>query len=124
MFALPVPPTPSSSTTHPKLDSKYSIPVALTHSKAASGLQTLPGDKILFSQSSFTSPNDVYIIRNLKAAEKAILDGSENVARVATVEKLTDFSGADLKDKGLSEGERILVQGSSQQERARMDSEA
>ena len=111
MFALPVPPTPSSSTTHPKLDSKYSIPVALTHSKAASGLQTLPGDKIVFSQSSFTSPNNVYIIRNLKAVEKAILEGSKNIAHVASVEKLTDFFGADLKDTGLSDGEEFWFKG-------------
>lgn len=111
VFGLPVPPTPSSSTTHPKLDSKYSIPVALTHGKAASGLQTLPGDKILFSQSSFTSPNDVYVIRDLKAVEKAILKGSKDITHVATVEKLTDFSGADLKDKGLSEGEEFWFKG-------------
>ncbi|KAF8169251.1 Alpha/Beta hydrolase protein [Pholiota molesta] len=95
IFALPVPPTPSESTTHPKLDSKYTAPVALTHSKASSGLQTLPGGKILFSQSSFTSPNDVFVIRDLKSIEGSILAGNKNVADTTRT----------------SPGRRILVQG-------------
>lgn len=85
--------------------------MAITHNKAASGLQTLPGDRILFSQSSLTSPNDVYIVRGLKTVEKAILAGNNNVKDIVNVEKLTSFSEADLKDKGLSQGEEFWFKG-------------
>ena len=111
MFALPVPPTPLHSTTHPKLDSKYSTPLAITHTKAASGLQILPGGNLIFSQSSLTSPNDVFIIRDLKNLEAAILSGDSAALAKVQPEQLTNFSEADLKDKGLSEGEEIWFKG-------------
>lgn len=75
VFTIPVPTTPSASTTHPILAPKFNIPVAITHTGAASGLQTLPGNKIIFSQSSFTSPNDVYLVKDLEKLEKEILEG-------------------------------------------------
>ncbi|KAF6755918.1 Alpha/Beta hydrolase protein [Ephemerocybe angulata] len=50
VFALPVPPTPSESSTHPRLDAKYTTPVPLTHSRAATGIQVLPNDRLIFSQ--------------------------------------------------------------------------
>lgn len=111
VFALPVPPTPSKSTTHPELDSKYSIPVALTQGKTASGLQTLPGSRILFSQSSFTSPNDVYVASDLKTLEGAILVNNDAVLTGVRVEKVTNFSDAELKGKSLSEGEEFWFKG-------------
>ncbi|KAF9483390.1 hypothetical protein BDN70DRAFT_873894 [Pholiota conissans] len=115
VFALPVPPTPSESTAHPKFDAKYTTPIALTHSKAASGLQVLPGHKLLFSQSSFTSPNDAFVIRNTKAIQEAILaaggDKDKVLADVVKVDKLTGFADADLKGKELSEGEEFWFKG-------------
>ena len=111
VYALPVPPTPSHSTTHPKLDSKYSTPVAITHDKAASGLQILPGGNLIFSQSSLTSPNDVFIVRDLKTLEAAILSGDSAALAKVKPEKVTSFSETDLKDKGLSEGEEIWFTG-------------
>ncbi|KIM43099.1 hypothetical protein M413DRAFT_443914 [Hebeloma cylindrosporum] len=111
VFALQVPPTPSHSTTHPKLDSKYTTPVAITHTKAASGLQTLPGGSLIFSQSSLTSPNDVFIVRDLKSLEATILSGDAAASANVKPEKLTRFTEADLKDKGLSEGEEIWFKG-------------
>lgn len=111
VFVLPVPPTPVESTTHPKLDSKYSTPVPLTHSKAASGLQVLPGGRILFSQSSFTNPNEAYVINDLKTVEQAILANGEPTKIETKMEKVTDFWTADLKGKNLSEGEEFWFQG-------------
>ena len=111
VFALPVPPTPSKSTTHPELEPKYSIPVALTQSKTASGLQTLPGSRILLSQSSFTSPNDVYVASDLKAVEGAILANNDAVSTGVRMEKVTNFSDAELKGKSLSEGEEFWFKG-------------
>jgi len=111
VFTIPVPPTPSHSTTHPKLDSKYTKPVAITHKRAASGLQTLPSGRILFSQSSFTSPNDVFIVRNLKAFEAAILSDEKAEFLHAKIERLTNFSENELKSKNLDEGEEFCFKG-------------
>ncbi|TFY83863.1 hypothetical protein EWM64_g147 [Hericium alpestre] len=69
VFVLPVPATPEQSTAHPALPPYYTIPCPLTSSGAASGLQTLPGGRIVYSLSSATSPNDVFIIRDLHALE-------------------------------------------------------
>ncbi|PPQ63625.1 hypothetical protein CVT24_004378 [Panaeolus cyanescens] len=119
VFALPVPPTPSHSTTHPKLSRKHSTPVALTHSKAASGLQTLPDGSLLFSQSSFTHPNDAFVIRAeaLRTLEHAIINGgddlqeAEKVGKHIKLDRITNFSGSDLKGKNLSEGEEFWFKG-------------
>ena len=110
VFVLPVPPTPLESTTHPKLDSKYSTPVPLTQSKAASGLQILPG-RILFSQSSFTTPNDVYVINDLRAIERAILADTEPLTIDTKIERISDFWTAELGGKNLSEGEEFWFRG-------------
>jgi hypothetical protein len=115
VFALPIPPTPSESTTHPQLDEKFTTPVPLTHTKAASGVQALPNDRLLFSQSSLTSPNDVFIIRDLKAVENAILSGEKsNVKEVAKPEQLTHLTKSDLDGKHMSEGEEIWFEGARQ----------
>ncbi|TFY59295.1 hypothetical protein EVJ58_g5864, partial [Rhodofomes roseus] len=59
VFALPVPPTPSESSADPSLPAAYREPIELTSSGAASGVQVLPNDRLLFTRSSLTSPNDV-----------------------------------------------------------------
>uniref|UniRef100_A0A8H8CEI2 Dipeptidyl-peptidase V n=1 Tax=Psilocybe cubensis TaxID=181762 RepID=A0A8H8CEI2_PSICU len=111
IFAIPVPPTPSESTTHPKLD-KSITPVAITHAKAASGLQTLPGGKVLFSQSSFTSPNDAYIASGLKSFETALLAGDRTAADTEIkIHKITGFTEEDLKNKNLDKGEEFWFKG-------------
>lgn len=110
IFVLPVPPTPLESTTHPTLDAKYSIPVPLTQSKAASGLQILSG-RLLFSQSSFTTPNDAYVINDLRAIEEAILADAAPATIETKIEKVTDFWTAELKGKNLSEGEEFWFEG-------------
>ncbi|KAF8158405.1 Alpha/Beta hydrolase protein [Crassisporium funariophilum] len=112
VFTIPVPATPPVSTTHPKLDSKFTKPVAITHSRAASGLQTLPSGRILFSQSSFTSPNDAFIARDLKTFESAILSGKIAPETIqVNIQKLTNFSENDLKSKNLGEGEEFCFKG-------------
>ena len=112
MFALPVPPTPSQSTTHPKLDTKYTTPTLVYPSNAASGLQIF-SDKILLSQASLTSPNDVWILKNLKLLEKAILAGDQVGAIQTQVERMTHFSESDLKNKRLSPGEEFWFKGAN-----------
>ena len=111
VFALPVPPTPSQSTTHPKLDAKFTTPTLVYLSNAASGLQILPSDRILFTQSSLASPNDVWILKDLKPLEKAILAGDQVGSVQTQAERITNFCESDLKNKKLSQGEEFWFKG-------------
>ncbi|KAF9533220.1 Alpha/Beta hydrolase protein [Crepidotus variabilis] len=114
VFALPVAPTPDQPTTHPKLGKKYSIPVALTNDKAASGLQALPNGRILFSQSSLTSPNNAYVVNGLEKLQEKILtqqEGQEALKPEAIAEKVTAFAEEELSGKHLSEGEEFWFRG-------------
>jgi hypothetical protein len=65
VFVIAVPPIPEKSAISPELVARYR-PVALTHSGAASGIQALPNGRAVFSHSSFTSPNDVFLISGLE----------------------------------------------------------
>ncbi|KAL0961326.1 hypothetical protein HGRIS_006284 [Hohenbuehelia grisea] len=113
VFVLPVPPTPSYSTTHPKLDKKYTTPTALTHDHAASGLQTLFTGRLIFTQSSFTSPNDVYIISDLHRWEKELeaSDGLTPFRFEGKIERKTWFTEDVLEGKYFHEGEEVWFEG-------------
>ncbi|TFL02507.1 alpha/beta-hydrolase [Pterulicium gracile] len=110
VFALPVPPTPSSSTTHPDLDKKYTSPIALTRTGSASGIQLLHDGSVVFTKGSLTSPNDVFIIRDLKSFEESVLKGDQPEFR-GKVEQITRFTEEKLKDKHLSPGEEFWFEG-------------
>ncbi|TFK40524.1 Alpha/Beta hydrolase protein [Crucibulum laeve] len=111
VFVLPVPPTPYQSTTNPDLDPKYTHPIALTSTAAASGLQTLYTDRLLFSRSSFTSPNDVFIVHGVKHIQDALLqDGNADLAAIK-ITQVTNFTEDDLKGKDLSKGEEFWFKG-------------
>lgn len=103
VFGIPVPPTPSQSTTNPDFEQKYSIPQALTHTGAASAIQPLSGGRLLFSRSSLTSPNDVFVIRGLSETE---IDASK-----IKVDQLTNFTEDALSGKGLDAGEDFWFDG-------------
>ena len=75
-------------------------PVALTSSGAASGIQALPGGRILFSRSSVRSPNDVFVIR----------DQSSSVDP-PVVAQITNFTAADLTRKYRAAGEEFWCKG-------------
>jgi hypothetical protein len=64
LFHLQIPPTPPSSSSPPP---PAPAPVALTHTHAASGAQPLPNGRVLFTQSSHASPNDVFLLSGLDA---------------------------------------------------------
>ncbi|KAI0789789.1 alpha/beta-hydrolase [Abortiporus biennis] len=104
VFALPIPPTPSASSNDPQLASQYTTPIELTSSGAASGLQALPNSRILFTRSSLTSPNDVFVIRNL---DKLDLKNKDEIK----IERLTQFTEDALSGKSLSEGEDFWFEG-------------
>ncbi|KAF7346501.1 Dipeptidyl-peptidase 5 [Mycena sanguinolenta] len=111
VFVLPIPATPAESTTHPELPPKFNTPVALVHSGAASSVQPLSNGRLLFSRSSFTSPNDVYVIRNLKTFEDEIQASETTLEFKGTVEQITHFTADALDGKDLDKGEEFWFKG-------------
>ena len=111
VFVLPIPPTPSKSTTHPKLPPKFTSPVVISEDGAASGLQTLPWGKLIFTKSSLTSPNDVFHIMGLKELHTAIEQTDEPVKFQGKIEQITRFTADELKDKKLGAGEDFWFKG-------------
>jgi len=113
IWALPIPPTPNKSTTEPQLPLKYTSPIALTHHRAASAIQTLFSGRLLFTQSSFTSPNDVFVIHNLKQFETEVLQSDNPVSFSGEIRQLTRLTENALKDKHLSKGEEFWFKGAN-----------
>jgi dipeptidyl aminopeptidase/acylaminoacyl peptidase len=108
VFVIPVPPTPEQSTTHPVLPHKYR-PSMLTDSRAASGIQTLANGDLIFTQSSFTSPNDIFVIHGLAQLEDSV--DRENGPFKGQVEQITHFTQEALEGKNLSEAEEFWFKG-------------
>lgn len=113
---LPVPPTPHQSTAEPVLSSKYLLPVALTTGKAASGIQTLFSGRVLFTQSSLTSPNDVFIIRGLQRYEADVTNSNNPVPFRGQIEQITHFTKDDLKGRNLDGGEEFWFKGANEKD--------
>jgi dipeptidyl aminopeptidase/acylaminoacyl peptidase len=113
---LPLPQTPSSSTTHPKLDKRFTTPYEITHDKAASGIQPLFTGRLIFTQSSFTSPNEVFIVRNLPRLTEALIQGADLSGLSADVEQITKLTEGALKDKKLSVGEEYWFKGAEEKD--------
>ncbi|KAJ7784419.1 Alpha/Beta hydrolase protein [Mycena metata] len=112
IFALPIPPTPAASTTHPVLPHKFNTPVALTHKASASGIQILPDGRLLFSQSSYSSPNDVFVLRDLKAFEIDLKATSRAAVEFkGKTERITHLTADALKGKDLDGGEEFWFKG-------------
>ncbi|CDO77798.1 hypothetical protein BN946_scf184667.g1 [Trametes cinnabarina] len=99
IFSLPVPETPSHSTTDPDLPEVYRHPRELTSSGAATGIQPLPKGRLVFTRSSLTAPNDVFVLRDLDKGGKPKID------------QLTKFSAEGLKGKSLDEGSDFWFEG-------------
>jgi len=76
-------------------------PVELTHSHAASNVQSLPNGRLLYTQSSFTSPDEVFIIRGLDSKDGLDL----------THQQVTHFGAEGLKGKNLDEGDSFWFTG-------------
>jgi dipeptidyl aminopeptidase/acylaminoacyl peptidase len=110
VFVLPVPRTPDQSTHDPNLPAKYTKPIPLTHHHAASGVQAFPNGRLIFTQSSFTSPNDVFIIRGLKTLESDI-ESEKAVIAQSLIHRVTTFTQDLLKGKDLSKGEEFWFKG-------------
>ena len=95
LFKLDLPPTPDQSSTIPRFPSEYdSRPLALTHESAASAPQPLLSGDILFTQSSFTGPNELFVF-----------------GRAGGITRVTNFSVKPLTGKDLDKGESVWFEG-------------
>ncbi|KAI9058154.1 alpha/beta-hydrolase [Trametes sanguinea] len=99
IFSLPVPETPSRNTTDPDLPSSYRHPRELTSSGAVTGIQPLSSGRLVFTRSSLTAPNDVFVLRDLDESGKPKVD------------QITKFSAEGLKGKSLDEGSDFWFEG-------------
>ena len=90
---------------------RYSKPVAITHKGASSGIQVLSGERIAFTQSSFTSPNDVFIARGLDVFQEVLLGSDDASGTNVVVERITNLTEADLAAKELDKGEEFWFRG-------------
>ncbi|KAJ3491680.1 hypothetical protein NLI96_g535 [Meripilus lineatus] len=111
VFVLPLPSTPSASTTNPELSREYVTPIALTHTGAVSGVQPLSNGRVLFTRSSLTSPNDVFVLRDVDALDLHSADSQAQAKQVVKVNQLTKFTADALSSKHLSEGEDFWFKG-------------
>ncbi|KAF8583106.1 alpha/beta-hydrolase [Ramaria rubella] len=102
VWELKVPPTPSSSAS-PLTALPH--PIALTHTHSASSVQPLPNGRVLFTQSSLASPNDVFLLSGLDTPQKPL-----------SVEQITRFSEEALKGKELDEGEEYWFKGDEERD--------
>ncbi|KAF7314487.1 Dipeptidyl-peptidase 5 [Mycena kentingensis (nom. inval.)] len=109
VFALPVPATPEPGSA--AFGPKYQTPVALVTNGASSGVQPLPKGRLLFSRSSLTSPNQVYLIRNLNSFETELVSSENTVEFKGSVEQVTNFSESELDGKYLDAGEDFWFKG-------------
>lgn len=107
VFAIAIPETPSESTTHPNLPDDH-LPHAITDSGAASSIQVLSNSRLLFTRSSYTSPNDVFVARNLRE------DLSPEVLKHISIEQLSKFTADALSGKSLAPAEEFYFDGAEQ----------
>lgn len=109
VFVLPVP------TSKPGPDKKHASPFNLTGEHCISAIQPLSGGRLLYSQNSFTKPNDVYIIRGLDQLPASYdswdHDTKDLNAQSFAVSQLTKFTEEELKGKDLDAGEEFYFDG-------------
>jgi len=106
-FAIPLPSTPSSSDVKPELTDLHHHPKALTHTGAVSGIQPLEDGRLLFTRSSLTAPNDVFVLRGLPSSSST--PSFENLK--VKIDQLTRFTADALGSKGLHGGEEVWFEG-------------
>lgn len=107
IFALPVPSELQAITT------PLIAPIELTSSKAASALQPLPGGRLLFIQSSFTSPNNIYVLQGLEVFEADFYKKSGPFQGRPHQLEITHFAEDALIGKALDSGEEFWFKGAS-----------
>ena len=101
-------PVPASK---PGSDKKLASPFEVTSEHTTGAIQPLPGGRLLYSQSSFTKPTDVYIIRGLDQLPGSYDSWDDDTkglnAKSFAVSQLTRFTEEELKGKSLDAGEEF-----------------
>ncbi|OJA17237.1 hypothetical protein AZE42_00166 [Rhizopogon vesiculosus] len=108
LFALAVPPTPTSST------ALTTRPTALTSTGSLSGIRPISGGRVVFARSSLTSPNEAYMLSGLDVVERALVAGTDVQESATTLTRLTSFSAPGLQGKSLSPGEDFWFKGTAE----------
>ena len=85
----------------------------MTQHRAASAIQVLITSRLLFTQSSFTSPNDVFVIKDLERFEREVLQSDDLVSFSGDIQQITHFTENALKDKRLDKGEEFWFKGAN-----------
>ncbi|VDC00629.1 unnamed protein product [Peniophora sp. CBMAI 1063] len=127
IFALPLPPTPEQNSTSPPFPPKYTYPRALTSGGAAHAAYALPSGRILFSHSSLTGPDDIFVLEGLEGLHDALVDKKEdprtlvneegahllssNLAAIVKTTQLASFTADALASKNLSKPEHFYFTG-------------
>lgn len=104
IFVVSIPPTPKQPIVAQDLPAHYTTPVQLTSSHVSSAIQPLSSGRLLFTRSSLTSPNDVFVLRGLDQLERRPPNQDPIVYR-GEPEQITRFTDDVLRGKGLAEGE-------------------
>jgi len=86
--------------------SKTINPVKLTHSGSVSALQPLSNGLLLLTKSSYTSPNDLFLLGGLDA-----LEANADSINLLEEEQMTHFTESALKEKNLSPAEEFWFKG-------------
>lgn len=101
LFAMAIPDEPGTRS------ALRSTPAVLTQSGSIHGIHALENDRLLFTHSSFTSPNDVFILRNLDNIDFT----SPYTEDELDIDQLTRFTDQAFDDKGLEAGEEFWFEG-------------
>ena len=94
----------------------------LTHAHASSAVQPLSNGRLLFTQSSLTSPNDVFILRDLDRIEEDFKN-QETVVYREQPEQITHLTEDALKGKHLAKGEDFWFEGADNKDVQTVDLE-
>ena len=109
IFVLPVPDSKPTS------DKELPLPFKLTDEHTISAIQPLSGGRLLYSQNSFTKPNDVYVIHGLDQLPTSWDSWDYDTKGLSVqsfrVSQLTRFTEGELKGKYLYCGEEFYFDG-------------
>jgi dipeptidyl aminopeptidase/acylaminoacyl peptidase len=100
VFGIEVPATPKDSASN----AVYAEPKALTENGAVSGVHPLKDGRLVFTRSTLTSPNEVFLLSH---SGHSLLEGAKE-------RQLTAFSEQGLKDKHLDKGTELWWDGAKQ----------
>lgn len=92
---------------------KNVVPIAITSSHSAQGLHPLPGNKLVYSQNSFTEPNNVYLaeLYPSKAVDPPSGCDQEVEKPEVKVTKVTKFAEKGLQGVTLDKGTSFWFEG-------------